>query len=136
MHLDHRAEPPALDPHEGQVAQGEAGVEFVARVVDDRPRPRVVAHGEIDLATGDQFAEALDAAMATGSSIELDLRNVTFMDSTGIAVLLAARRRLGETPEAIVLVDPHPAVHRIFQLSGIEQLFATLSTPQSVAHAG
>jgi anti-anti-sigma factor len=56
-----------------------------SRVVVDATRILCVA-GEIDIATAPQLAEALEAY--NGSPVCVDLTGVTFMDSSGIAVLL------------------------------------------------
>lgn len=104
--------------------------EFGARVVSDGARPTVVVHGEIDLSNVDQFAAAVDAALGTGSSLELDLENTTFMDSTGLEVLVAAHIRLGQIPEAIVLRDPSPALRRLLQVSGVDRL-VTVRPPEA-----
>jgi anti-anti-sigma factor len=62
--------------------------------------------------------------MFRGPCIELDLRDVTFMDSAGLRVLEAVHLRLGQLPEAVILRDPTPAVQRLLHLAGMEGLFA------------
>jgi anti-anti-sigma factor len=45
------------------------------------------------------------------------------MDSAGVSALLSAYRHLGQVPEAIVLIEPSPAVRRVLALAGIASLF-------------
>lgn len=61
--------------------------------------------------------------------VELDLHQVTFMNSAGLAVLVQALRMT--TPRAIelVLVRPTPAVLRPLQLSGLWHRFTVLDAP-------
>jgi anti-sigma B factor antagonist len=47
--------------------------------------------GELDLGSTDQLARALAGLPATVTSIVLELRGVDFMDSSGLAALIAAR---------------------------------------------
>ena len=69
------------------------------------------AHGEIDLATADPFEErATEAVMeAAGSSVLMDLSGVTFMDSTGLHLIVDVTRAL-TGGAALVLIGPTPPV--------------------------
>jgi anti-sigma B factor antagonist len=100
-----------------------ACVEFEACVVEGR-RPTVVARGEVDRATATAFAAALDRAISHGSYIEVDLREVTFVDSSGLRVLFDAYVRLGQLPEAMILRGPNPALRHVLTVAGIDHLFA------------
>lgn len=115
----------------GDQEHGPLALDFDAWVVDDVP-PTVVVRGEVDLATVDRFATALDTAITAGrgSSIQLDLRDTTFLGSVGLSALLDAHHRLGRLAEAIVVRDPTPAVRRLFDLAGVEHLF-TLRTSET-----
>jgi len=48
----------------------------------------------------------------------LDLSNVTFMDSTGLGVLIGIERHLSEG-ERLAIACPQPAVAKIFELTGL-----------------
>jgi anti-sigma B factor antagonist len=103
---------------------GPACVEFAAYLVTTELRPTVVVLGEIDQATVGRFSAVLDAALAIGPCIEVDLSQTTFMDSTGVRALIAAQSRPGQPPDAIVLRDPSPGVRRLIELVGLASLFA------------
>ncbi len=75
--------------------------------------------GELDLATAQQLREAL-AAVASASEVVLDLSELTFMDSSGLAVLVSlAGSRNGNGP--IVLLDPTPSIERLLAIVELEQ---------------
>ncbi|MGY5012817.1 STAS domain-containing protein [Streptomyces sp. 900105755] len=76
--------------------------------------------GEIDHQTGDILAQALDASGAPRSRVVLDLEQVTFMDSSGINILITAHRTLTEAGGWLRLAQPCPAVQRVLQLVGID----------------
>jgi anti-sigma B factor antagonist len=59
---------------------------------DARGGARVALRGELDLGSAPQLRRALEAA---GDDVVLDLRGLTFMDSTGVRVLLEAAERGG-----------------------------------------
>ena len=80
--------------------------------------------GEIDLHTAPALREAaLEAVRHNGTTLRLDLGDVTFMDSTGIEVLLATRRRAELEGGSMTLVRPTAAVRRILEVTGLSQLF-------------
>lgn len=80
--------------------------------------------GELDMATaprlGQQLASALDARPAV---LALDLKELTFLDSSGIRVLIAALRRANTQATRFILRSPQPSVLRSLKLTGVDQLF-------------
>ena len=71
--------------------------------------------GEIDLSVADQFADALRTSIESGTT-SIDVSGVTFIDSTGLQVLLSASNELnGQGP--LVLVRPSKPVKRLLDLA-------------------
>ena len=54
--------------------------------------------------------------------LELDLGGVTFMDSSGIAVLLRAYRRLGELGGAVKVVHVPAQAGKVLRAAGLDKL--------------
>ncbi|MFJ9026430.1 STAS domain-containing protein [Streptomyces sp. NPDC102259] len=75
--------------------------------------------GEIDHDTGQALRQALDASGAPRPRIVVDLSRVTFMDSTGINIFVAAHRTLAEADGWIRLAAPGEAVMRTLQIVGV-----------------
>jgi anti-sigma B factor antagonist len=77
--------------------------------------------GEIDLAVYEEaLAEVLDAFRGPGDA-SLDLSELTFMDSTGIRLLIQLRRSLD--PEyRIILRSPSPMVRKVLEVVGMTSL--------------
>ena len=109
---------------------------FAAEVAQRDGHVVVIVRGEIDMATADQFEGALQTAMERGGRIEVDLRDTTFMDSTGLAVLVSAHRQLGRAREAIVLREPPRLIRRLLDVSGVAALIDIRSDGQSRGGAG
>ena len=83
---------------------------------------------EIDPASADAFrAEvqaAVDHAADTGGEVVLDFGEVTFIDSTGLTVLIDAHRTLGDQGRTLVVANALPHIVRVFTVTGLEQLLA------------
>ncbi len=74
--------------------------------------------GELDLATAPELRAALDAAEAGAArAIALDLSEVTFVDSTGIAVLVEYTARSRSNGDRLRILSG-PAVDRVLDVSG------------------
>lgn len=80
--------------------------------------------GEIDLSSADHFTAALGSAVDRSGSVIVDLRDVAFMDSTGLRALLEARRRLDTDGRTISLhLEDSGPVARLLELAGVADLF-------------
>jgi anti-anti-sigma factor len=80
----------------------------------------VEVRGEIDLVTAPQLAAAVEEAILDHGAprpLLVDLGECTFMDSTGLAVLLRAQDRLGEDPGLAVACPPAGAAARLLELA-------------------
>jgi anti-sigma B factor antagonist len=98
--------------------------------VDDSPA-RVVIRlaGEIDLATVPQLRQVLDAHARSGQTMVLDLREIEFVDSMGLAALVRARHRAIARGAKLELVAPPESVYKVFTLTRLDQLFEWVPQP-------
>ncbi|MFI6408195.1 STAS domain-containing protein [Streptomyces sp. NPDC050548] len=95
----------------------------------------VAAAGEIDQQTAGSLREALELPDGVAPRIVLDLREVTFMDSSGINVLLAVHQTLAQADGWLRLAGTAPSVLRIIQLVGIDAVIDCFPTvQQALAH--
>ena len=104
-----------------------AQMEFQARseFLDDGTCVVSVA-GEVDLYTAPDLAQALELNGSAGGRVVLDLSDCTFIDSTGLGVLIDARRRLGA--EVLSIVAASVEVIRAFELTRLDRHFVLHST--------
>jgi anti-anti-sigma factor len=76
--------------------------------------------GEVDLATAPQLDAALAGLLsADRARVVLDLSEVTFLASRGIAVLIDAHERALDRGVELHLVVTRPQVHRILEMTGL-----------------
>ena len=62
----------------------------------------------------------------------VDLSGCTFLDSTALAILVEANRRLGDANGALKIIGAAPAILRPFELTGLDRLFAFYPTRTAV----
>jgi anti-sigma B factor antagonist len=80
---------------------------------------RVVAlSGELDVATSEGLADQMTGP--PGSLIVLDLSGLTFMDSSGIGAIHAARRLTIKNGGTLVVSRPSAQVHRVLEITGLD----------------
>ena len=92
-------------------------------VVSDPPSAAVVLDGEIDISTCPAIRRFLLAAISGGHAhLAVDMSGVTFIDASGIGVLVAAASRARQAGGGLSLLAPSPQVRRlldVFQLDAI-----------------
>jgi anti-anti-sigma factor len=129
---DVRPEPQGLVVPKDQSHQDDPEwVIFDARIERGPQDLVVVVRGEIDLASVETFSAVVDNALLETSRLVIDFSATTFLDSTGLSVLVAAHRRLGQEREAIVLRSPSDFVRRALLVSGVEDLVTIEDTSGS-----
>jgi anti-anti-sigma factor len=88
---------------------------------------RLSVAGELDLETTPSLLDSILCAGLTGTDgdrVVVDLAGVTFIDSSGLAALVDAHRRLAAQSQQLVVANPDDGVWRIFTLAGIDQILA------------
>ena len=87
----------------------------------------VTVRGEIDLATSTRLNRELEAALDHDphpARLRIDLAQVNFMDTTGVAVLLKARRHALETGARFSVISTSPTIKRLLEITGLASLMA------------
>ena len=86
------------------------------------PRPRVVLalSGDLDVAGASEAHKRMIAcALPLGGQLALDLSELTFMDSTGIRLILQAGEHARRHCASLVVVRPPAQVLRVLELVGL-----------------
>jgi anti-anti-sigma factor len=86
--------------------------------------------GEFDVASVPEVVTALDEAIADPESrtLAVDLSAVTFLDSTMLQTLVAARDRAQLARKPVWLVRPEPLAWRVFTVTLLNKLFRDFGT--------
>jgi anti-sigma B factor antagonist len=84
---------------------------------------RLRVHGELDISTADQLRRAVAPYVAAGGRLVLDLSQVTFCDSTGLAVLVGIHKRLLAAGGGLELYAPVQRVAHLLTITGLNRVF-------------
>jgi anti-sigma B factor antagonist len=95
----------------------------------DREYVVVRSPDELDLETAPPFAQRL-LAIEPNTDIAIDLRELTFCGSTGIAMLLEVERVVKERGSSLTLSYPPPILDRLLQACGLEDHFTVRRPPR------
>jgi anti-sigma B factor antagonist len=92
--------------------------------------------GELDLATAPALEEELERASQSDGGVILDLRELEFMDSTGLSVLVRAHQAAEEAGRALSLVKGPPQVQRLLSLTGVAERLNLIDAPEDAQGEG
>jgi len=92
---------------------------------------RLALAGEFDLSNATQVEDAIkDVERESPELIVLDLRELTFMDSTGLRVMVSADARARDKSRRLVVVQGPESVHRVFRITGLDDHLDIVETPE------
>lgn len=84
-------------------------------------RTVLAIRGEIDLATAPAFAAAMEQALEDVPLVVFDLAGVTFMDSSGLNVLVSAAGR-GSTSDGVRIRNAPVTIRRLLSITGLDEV--------------
>jgi anti-anti-sigma factor len=87
-----------------------------------------ILSGELDLASASTLRAHLSAAAHSAGSIVFDLRNLRYLDSSGINVFLDTNAAFSRSGRRMTLVGPSPVVRRILSVLELERLIPTFDS--------
>ncbi|MFN8108410.1 MAG: STAS domain-containing protein [Thermoleophilia bacterium] len=80
--------------------------------------------GELDIYTAPEFREEVGDLGETEDRLIVDLTDARLVDSTGLSALVSLRNRIGERDGRMGLVCPNPSLRRLFEVTGMDAVFA------------
>jgi len=91
--------------------------------------PGVVAMGELDVATVPDLKAALNDLIDRnpGASVWVDMERVSFIDSSGLGVLVGALKRARQREGSVVVRNLTGAPHKVFEITGLLEIFGVES---------
>src|SRR4051812_10424045 len=96
----------------------------------------VALSGELDLSRALLLEQELRTVEGSGpAGIVIDLSELDFVDSSGLARLIAAHRRAERGGWRLVLVQGSDAVRRIFAMSALDRSFELVDVPEDALSA-
>ncbi|MFD3517561.1 STAS domain-containing protein [Streptomyces sp. NPDC058657] len=117
----------------------QAGDHELTVTVRERPGGTVLAvAGDLDFDNSPRLRSALvRLPLSPGQLLVLDLSELTFFDSTGITMLIVARKLALAAGADIVVSGVGPMVAKIFRITGLDEVFRAFPDPETAfaAHA-
>jgi anti-anti-sigma factor len=94
--------------------------EWDIEVIDDGVTLLVMPDGELDVHTAPKLERALARCTSSHKVLIVDVTRISFIDSTGLKTLVAARDRIGDR---LLLAGENPVLDRLLELTGTADLF-------------
>lgn len=102
---------------------------FTSRT-DDAAVVKVI--GELDLSTAPRLRDLLAELAGNGTNeVTLDFAEMSFIDSTGVSVLVSGLKRLRETGGDLALQSPRASAMKVLDITGLTSVFTIYSEPAS-----
>ena len=96
---------------------------FAHEVLSEGEEARIALSGELDMAATLKLEPVLDELLAAGTgSLVLDLADLTFIDSTGMALLVGINERANAAGTELTLLRPREHVGRVLEVTGLDGL--------------
>ena len=96
------------------------GEALTIRVRREQGYAIVAVAGEVDIATVTRLRESLFELAASGRTLVVDLDQVSFIDSAGLAALVGAARRAAAHGASLQVVCARPRTRQLFRLTGLD----------------
>lgn len=107
--------------------------QFRVAVQRDGAAAVVVVSGELDLASGPELESELDRLTAPETRlVVIDLRQLDFMDSTGLSIIVRAHQRMAEAGCEVGLVKGSQQVQRLLDLTGVAERLRLVDSPDEL----
>ena len=95
----------------------------ISELKNDREGVRVA--GAVDIYTATQFKEPIEKLIEAGTKeIFLDLTDLSYIDSTGIGILIELRKGSMSKNLNMTLINPQKNIVKLLQLTGVDQIFS------------
>ena len=106
---------------------------FKVETTEHDTATHVVLSGDLDLSTSKRAEEAIEEAERGGKpTVVVDLRGLSFMDSTGLRVIVSADKRARRFNHRVVIIQGPAAVRRVFEITRLDERLDIVDTPEEI----
>ena len=89
--------------------------------------------GELDLSTSERFRDALTQLVDASPHVAVDLRSVSFMDSTALGVVVGAMKRARERDGEVALIGPTGSPRKVLSITALDQIMRIVEDPSELS---
>jgi anti-sigma B factor antagonist len=110
-----------------------AGEQLRVEITADRDRAIVHLDGELDLASAPLLQSEIESPEVAGSTaVVLDLRDLQFIDSTGLRTIFSAHAQARERGQQFAITRGSDQVQRLLGITGVEEHLRVLESPEDL----
>jgi anti-sigma B factor antagonist len=88
--------------------------------------------GELDMANAPLLQRAIEGPELADTTVVLDLQGLTFLDSTGLRIILAAREQCWRRGQEFAVTEGSQQVQRLLSVTGVGEHLRTLASADEV----
>mgnify|MGYP005836473533 FL=1 len=92
-------------------------------LIDYSDQPTITLRGEVDYRNTHRVKQAIGSLIERGKSINVDLKELVFMDSTGVSALVDAAKAAFPNGGELTLVSPSQQLAKVLKRSGLSKIF-------------
>ena len=92
------------------------------KVTEDNNVSTVFLNGEIDMEIADSVREVVFPLIDAGKEVHLNLKDVQYMDSSGISVLIESHQKALEKGTKLIVKDVSKSVLKVIMMAKLEQI--------------
>jgi anti-sigma B factor antagonist len=97
---------------------------------EESDRVVVTMEGELDMANAPLLQGSIESErLAAAKTVVLDLQQLSFLDSTGLRVILAARELCWRRGQEFAVTPGSPQVQRLLSVTGVGEHLRTIAEP-------
>ncbi|MEU4559234.1 STAS domain-containing protein [Actinoplanes sp. NPDC023936] len=102
----------------------------IRTTVADDGTVTVTVLGEVDFSRSDEVAQSIRDALIDWSAtvVRVDLRDASFIDSTGLGALIEGYRDVTERGGQFMVVNPTESFRRVLEVTGLSDFFGLISS--------
>ncbi len=103
----------------------------------DRDTLVIKVTGELDLVVADEFRRVVDPELDRRQvkNLVINLSGVSFIDSSGLGVILGRYKKLSQNGGKIWIAEPRPSVRKILELSGFPRIIPFFDSEKKALEA-
>jgi len=92
------------------------------KVVEENNIATVFLDGEIDMDVTDKAKEVIMPLIEAKKEVHINLKNVEYMDSSGISVLIESHQKANELETKVILKEISKSVLKVIMMAKLEQI--------------
>ncbi len=98
--------------------------ELSVQKILDNNKCKIVLSGEIDIYTSQNFKNELnDAVKSCNGDLYIDCKELTYIDSTGLGILVGALKEVRKEDNHIYICNLKDNIKKLFLITGLDKLF-------------